>query len=135
MTSARSTFSPLHSINSILAVGIVLGGLAFPALAEPRESLLPPFGNAGKEFKQKAQPGHDIHGWLPKNWVDNSSWAPVSATYTKLTDSPDKDAAAGRIEITEVDGWQLLKTSFEGNHDCKEGTTCLVTGWVRCPQL
>jgi hypothetical protein len=135
MTSLRSTFSPLGSIKSMLATGILLGGLALSALAELPASLLPAFGNAGGEFKKKAQPGHDIHGWLPKHWVDNSSWAPVSATYTKLTDSPDKDAGAVRIEITKVDGWQLQMTTWEGNHDYKQGTKYVVTGWVRSPLL
>jgi hypothetical protein len=135
MTSLRFAFSPLRSIKSILAAGLLLGGLALSGLAEPRESLLPPFGNAGAEFKGKAQPGHDIHGWLPKNWVDNSSWAPVSATYTKLTDSPDKDAGAVRIEIQKVERWQLQMTTFEGNHDYKQGAKYVVTGWVRSPLL
>jgi len=125
--------SPLRPIKRMLAVGILLAGLASSVMAEPRESLLPVFGNDGKEFKSNAKPGHDIHGWLPKNWVDNSSWAPVSATYTKLTDSPDKSVGAVRIEIVKVDGWQQQLTTFEGNHDYKAGTKYLVTGWVRSP--
>ena len=71
---------------------------------------------------RKAQPGHDIHGWLPKNWVDNSSWAPVSATYTKLTDSPDKAVGAVRIEIQKVGVGNCKLATFEGNHDYKAGT-------------
>jgi len=135
MAKSCSSFSVFGLPKVLFSAAVLLGVTNFSAIAEPTESLLPPFGNAGAEFKGKAQSGHDIHGWLPKNWVDNSSWAPVSATYTKLTDSPDKDAAAVRIEIQKVERWQLQMTTFEGNHDYQHGTKYVVTGWVRSPLL
>jgi len=72
---------------------------------------------------------------LPAKWVDNSTWAAVNATYTKLADSPAKDAAAVRIEVTAVDSGQLQLTTYTGNHDYKKGVKYIVSGWVRSERL
>ena len=55
----------------------------------PPKSLLPEFGIKTRELQSKAMKGHDIRGWLPEDWVDSLSWAPISATYTQLTDAPE----------------------------------------------
>jgi hypothetical protein len=104
---------------------------AFTASAEPATGLVPAFGSEGREFKQKAQPGHDIHGWLPKGWEDNSSWAKVSATYTKLDDSPEKDATAVRIEFTKRDAHHVQFRPQKGPLTFTKGTTYRVSGWAR----
>jgi hypothetical protein len=91
MRSPRFAFFRAHSI----LAAVLLGGLAMSVRAEaPKKSLLPAFGNEGAEFTIKGQSGHETKGWLPTDWKDNSEWAAVDATYTKLTDSPDKDAGA-----------------------------------------
>jgi hypothetical protein len=75
-----------------------------------------------------------VKGWLPTEWKDNSEWAPVSATYEKLADSPDKTAGAVRIKVEKVDeGGQLQLTTYQGIQKYKKGTHYLVTGWVRSP--
>ena len=103
-------------------------------MAEAPKSLLPAFGNEGAEFTTKAKDGHVTKGWLPTDWKDNSEWAPVSATYTKLADSPDKDAGAVRIKIEKVDEGGLLQlTTYQGIQKYKKGTRYAVTGWVRSP--
>ena len=103
-------------------------------MADAPKSLLPVFGNEGAEFTTKAKDGHVTKGWLPTDWKDNSEWAPVSATYSKLTDSPDKAAGAVRIKIEKVEeGGQLQLTTYGGNQKYKKGTHYVVTGWVRSP--
>jgi hypothetical protein len=134
MKSLRSTSSFLRSIKSVLAAAALLCGQSASVMAEAPRSLLPAFGNEGAEFTIKAKDSHIVKGWLPKEWTDNTDWAPVSATYTKLTDSPDKDAGAVRIKIEKVDeGGQLQLTTYAGNQKYKKGTRYLVTGWVRSP--
>jgi len=125
----------LRSIQSILSVGLVLGGPALSALAEPPKSLLPVFGTSGREFQPKAKAGYDIRGWLPKDWVDNSSWAPVSATYSQLKDAPAEGVGAVRIEVMRMDAYHVQLTTKEGARPYKQGTTYVVTGWVRSPKL
>ncbi len=99
-------------------------------MAQAPKSLLPAFGNEGAEFTVKAKDGHVVKGWLPKEWTDNTDWAPVTATYTKLTDSPDKDAGAVRIKVEKVDeGGQLQITTYAGNQKYKKGAKYVVTGW------
>jgi hypothetical protein len=133
MKSLRST-SRLRSIKSIFAAATLLCAAALPVRAEAPKSLLPPFGNEGVEFTIKAKEGHIVKGWLPNEWNDNTDWAPVTATYTKLPDSPDKDAGAVRIKVEKVDeGGQLQLTTYAGNQKYKKGTRYLVTGWVRSP--
>jgi Carbohydrate binding domain len=125
--------SAFRSIKNILAALLLIGqGLA--VIAAPPKSLLPVFGNEGAEFTVKAQNSHATKGWLPAEWNDNTEWAAVSATYTKLTDSPDKDAGAVRIKVEKVDEGQLQLTTYGGNQKYKKGTRYLVTGWVRSPE-
>lgn len=114
----------------ILTAAMVLCGAV--AFAQAPKSLLPAFGNEGAEFTTKAKDGHMVKGWLPAEWKDNSEWAPVTATYTKLPDSPDKNAAAVRIKTEKVDeGGQLQLTTYGGVQKYKKGTKYVVTGWVR----
>ena len=51
----------------------------------------------------KGMQGYDIRGWLPKDWIDNSSWAPVSAVYTQIDDAPAADIGAVRVDGGYVD--------------------------------
>jgi hypothetical protein len=99
--------------------------------ADVPKSLLPAFGNDGAEFTVKGKDGHATQGWLPKEWVDNSEWAAVNANYTKLTDSPEKSAAAVRIKVDKIDEGQLQLTTYGGNQKYKKGTKYVVSGWVR----
>jgi hypothetical protein len=134
MKTSRSHSSPCYALKYLLVAAVMLGSLWQPVLAEAPKSLLPAFGNEGAEFTTKAQGTHVTKGWLPTEWKDNSEWAPVTATYTKLTDSPDKDAGAVRIKIEKVEeGGQLQLTTFGGNQKYKKGTRYVVTGWVRSP--
>ncbi|EDY16046.1 hypothetical protein CfE428DRAFT_6440 [Chthoniobacter flavus Ellin428] len=124
-----------HSVRSlqiILAAALLLGIQALPAVADAPKSLLPAFGEEGKEFSVKAKDGNVVHGWLPNDWTDNSDWAPVSATYTKLPDSPDKAAGAVRIKVEKVEeGGQLQLTTYQGNQKYKKGTKYVLSGWIR----
>jgi len=131
MNSNPSTFSPLHFVRRLISAAVLCAMSAITASAEPATSLVAAFGSEGREFTQKAQPGHDIHGWLPKGWEDNSSWAKVSATYTKLNDSPEKDAAAVRIEFTKRDSHHVQFRPQKGPLPFKKGATYRVTGWAR----
>ncbi len=119
---------------SILVAAVALCAQGTSALAQAPKSLLPAFGNDGAEFTTKAQGSHVTKGWLPTEWKDNSEWAPVSATYTKLADSPDKAVGAVRIKVEKVDeGGQLQLTTYGGNQKYKQGTRYVATGWVRSP--
>ena len=134
MIQPTPTFPTLRSIRNLLGVATVFGVLVLPALAVTTKSLLPEFGTKGREIQPKAKQGYDIRGWLPKDWVDNSSWAPVSATYSQLTDAPAEGVGAVRIEVTKLDGFHLQLTTKSGAMDYKAGTTYVVTGWMRSPQ-
>jgi len=119
-------------ISRSMLTAAVLGSLALSALAQAPKSLLPTFGSEGAEFTTKAQGSHKTKGWLPTDWKDNSEWAPVTATYAKLTDSPDKAAGAVSIKIEKVDeGGQLQLTTYQGIQKYKKGTRYVVTGWTR----
>ena len=132
MKNSRSTSPRLRSIQSVLAAALFLCGQVQSSMAETPKSLLPAFGNEGAEFTTKAKDGHVTKGWLPTDWKDNSEWAPVSATYTKLTDAPDKAVGAVRIKVEKVDeGGQLQFTTYAGNQKYKKGTRYAVSGWVR----
>jgi hypothetical protein len=135
MENSRVVPSYVSGLHTLVGVAVLFCLPGLSVLAEPPASLLPPFTGKGWEFSKAAKGDHQIKGWLPKDWIDNSSWAPVSATYTRLSDSPDKDLAAVRIEIEKVENHQLQLTTFEGNHDYKQGTKYVVTGWVRSPLL
>ena len=105
---------------------VALGLTAFAA----EESLLPAFGPAGAEFTVNAKDGNKTTGWLPKDWVDNTEWAAVSATYSKLTDPPKEGVTAVRIKVEKVDEGQLQLTSWT-RPKFKKGVKYVVTGWVR----
>ncbi len=131
MKTPRSTSSSLRSIKNTLATGVVLCGLSAAVMAQAPKSLLPAFGNEGAEFTTKAQGSHVTKGWLPTEWKDNSEWAQVTATYTKLADSPDKAAGAVRIKVEKMDEGQLQLTTFQGNQKYVKAKSYVVTGWVR----
>ena len=132
MKLLRSPFAPLRSIKCLLTAAVLLGVSGLSATAQAPKSLLPAFGNEGAEFTTKAQGSHVTKGWLPTEWKDNSEWAPVTATYTKLTDSPDKTAGAVRIKVETVEeGGQLQLTTYGGIQKYKKGTRYVVTGWLR----
>src|SRR5688500_16721540 len=97
------------SLPTLLIAAALLCVHALSAVAaDAPKSLLPAFGTDGADFTTNAANGHIVHGWLPAKWTDNSEWAPVSASYTKLTDSPDKATAAVRIKVEKIDeGGQL----------------------------
>ena len=118
-----------------MAVAALLGGLALAALAEPPKSLLPEFGTTGRQIEPKAKSGYDIRGWLPKDWIDNSSWAPVSVMYSQLKDPPAEGVGAVRMEVMKVDAFNVQLTTKNGARPYKQGTTYVLTGWVRSPML
>jgi len=98
--------------------------------ADDATSLLPAFGPTGAEFSINAKDGNKTKGWLPKDWVDNTEWAAVSATYTKLNDPPKGAQAAVRIKVEKVDEGQLQLTSWT-KPVFKKGVKYVVTGWIR----
>jgi len=122
----------VSSCRNFIAAALLLGALTITASADAPKSLAPAFGTDGAEFSIKSRDGNTVRGWLPKDWNDNTEWAPVTATYTKLTDSPDKDAGAVRIKTEKVEeGGQLQLTTYQGIQKYKKGTSYVVTGWVR----
>jgi hypothetical protein len=92
--------APMNA-KTLLITAVTLA-LAFTAFAA-EESLLPAFGIDGAEFTVKAKDNHQTKGWLPKDWVDNTEWAAVSATYAKLPDGPKEGVTAVRIKVEKVD--------------------------------
>ncbi len=76
------------------------------------KSLLPAFGPDGTEITTNCKDGNKTTGWVPKGWVDNSEWAPVSATYSKLSDPPKEGVTAIRIKVDKVSDGQLQFTSW-----------------------
>ena len=131
MVTSRALFSNVGWFKLLLIGTVAFSGLRALAHAEQLESLLPPFAGKGYDFTKEAKDDHHISGWLPVKWCDNSRWAAVNATFTKLGDSPDKDQAAVRIEVKNVDDGQLQLTTFEGNSEYKKGATYIVSGWAR----
>ena len=127
-------FSP-RSVSSILGAAAVFAGFTLSALAESPKSLLPEFGTTGRQIDPKAKSGYDIRGWLPKDWVDNSSWAPVSVMYSQLKDAPAEGVGAVRMEVMKVDAFQVQLTTKNGARPYKQGSTYVLTGWVRSPML
>jgi hypothetical protein len=118
-------------LRNLLLSALVAGGLGVTLHAEPAASRLPVFGTAGYQFNRASKDDHIVKGWLPKSWVDNSKWAAVNATYTKLEDPPEKGLGAVRIEAKNIDSGQLQLTSFEGENKYFKGTKYVVTGWIR----
>jgi hypothetical protein len=127
--------SVLHVPGHGFATAILLVALTVSAQTqEPKaKSLLPVFGSEGKEFNTKGQNGNLVKGWLPNNWTDNSEWASVSATYTKLADPPEKEGAAVRIKVEKIEDGQLQLTTYQGTQNFKKGAKYVVSGWVRSP--
>ena len=110
---------------------LLVAGASFAAAQSP--SLLPPFAAEGAEFTVTAKDGNKTKGWLPKSWVDNSEWAAVSATYTKLDDPPKSGVTAVRIKVEKVDEGQLQLTSFT-KPPFKKDVKYVVSGWIRSPE-
>ena len=103
--------------------------LTFTAFAAG-DSLLPAFGSGGTEFTVKAKNENKTKGWLPKDWVDNTEWAAVSATYSKLADGPKEGVTAVRIKVEKVDEGQLQLTTWT-KPVFKKDVKYTVTGWIR----
>lgn len=122
-----------RSIKVSLSAAALLLGLSSLSLAQSSKSMLPAFGPAGAEFTMKAKDGHSTQGWLPKDWTDNSEWAAVNATYSKIVDTPDKEAGGVRIKVEKVDDGQLQLTTYQGNNKFQKGTQYVVSGWLRSP--
>jgi hypothetical protein len=131
MKNVPSLSASSRSLPGLFAAALLLGGAVLPLLAQAPKSVLPAFGTEGVEFTTKGQNGHTTKGWLPKDWTDNTEWAQVTATYTKLSDSPDKAAGAVRIKVEKVDDGQLQLTTYQGLQKFKKGTKYVVTGWLR----
>lgn len=110
---------------SLLLTGLVVFAQEKPA------SLLPAFGAEGRDFTAKAQGGKAIKGWLPTGWDDNSEWATLAATYTRLKDGPKEGVTAVRIELKELGEGQLQLTSYSGKRVFKKGVKHVVEGWLR----
>jgi hypothetical protein len=109
---------------------LLLTGLIAFAQDKP-VSLLPAFGAEGRDFTAKAQGGKAIKGWLPTGWDDNSGWATLAATYTKLKDGPKEGVTAVRIELKDLGDGQLQLTSFSGKRVFKKGVKYAVEGSLR----
>ncbi len=113
---------------STLFIALVCAFSSFSA-DEPK-SLLPAFGPDGKEFNSKGKGGHTLRGWLPKDWVDNSDWAAVNASYLRLSDPPKEGVTAIRINVEKVDDGQLQLTSWT-KPKFQKGVKYVIEGWVR----
>ena len=111
-------------------VACLLVGLAAFAQEKPT-SLLPAFGAEGRDFTAKAQGGKAIKGWLPTGWDDNSDWATLAVTYTKLKDGPKDGVTAVRIEVKDHSDGQLQLTSFSGKRVFKKGVKYAIEGALR----
>lgn len=109
---------------------LLLASLAAFAQERPA-SLLPAFGAEGREFTAKAQGGKVIKGWLPTGWDDNSDWATLAATYTKLKDGPKEGVTAVRIEVKDLGEGQLQLTSYSGKRVFKKGVKYVIEGALR----
>jgi hypothetical protein len=120
------------SIRPLLLTAALLACAQFwLGAADAPKSLVPAFGTEGAEFSTKAKDGNMIKGWLPAGWNDNTEWAAVSATYSKLTDAPEKGVGALRVKIEKVDEGQLQLTTYSGKRKYLKGKRYVVSGWVR----
>jgi hypothetical protein len=129
------SFPARRSLRHLLAAAILLAGPALTTFAaDAPKSLLPIFGTKGWTMQGKGMQGYDIRGWLPKDWIDNSSWAPVSGVYTQLNDAPAPEIGAVRIEVTKLHSHHLQMTTKSGAQPYKKGTTYVLSGWIRGPQ-
>lgn len=116
-------------LRSLCAAALLAAAL--PLTAQETKSLVPVFGTEGKEHTLKAKDSHKITGWLPKDWVDNSEWAAVTITYSKLPDPPKEGVGAIRIHVAKVDEGQMQLTTWAGKLTYKKGVKYVVEGWVR----
>lgn len=119
----------------VVAAAMVAAAMSWAATstvraADDAASLLPTFGAEGAEVNSKGKEDHKVTGWLPKGWVDNSEWAQVNATYTKLSDGPKPDMTAVRVNVTAVDDGQLQMTSWT-RPTFKKGVKYAIEGWIR----
>lgn len=130
--SSRLSTLTIGGLGALIWLSAVCNPLAGAAELPP--SLLPPFGTEGAEFSAKAQNGHTVRGWLPTGWVDNSEWAPITATYEEMTDRPDDALGGVRIKLEKMDDGQLQLTSYEGERVYEAGKTYRVLGWARSPE-
>lgn len=134
MRFLRLLFSAPWAVRNTLRAAVVLGALTLSALAaEPPKSLLPIFGTKGWTLQGKGMQGYDIRGWLPIDWIDNSSWAPVSAVYTQLDDAPSPGMGAVRVEVTKRHSHHLQMTTKDSARPYKKDTTYVLSGWIRGP--
>src|SRR4051794_28635059 len=131
MKNAGSAITHRLALRSSLLALLLAAGFGVSLRAEPGVSKLPAFSGPGYQFNRASKDDHVVKGWLPKDWVDNSKWAAVNATYTKLEDPPEKGVGAVRIEAKNVDSGQLQLTTFEGDNKYFKGTKYTVKGWVR----
>lgn len=114
-----------------LLLSLAAAALASTVLAaDGVKSLLPAFGPEGAEVSVAAQNGNKCSGWLPKEWVDNTEWASVSATYSKLSDPPKEGVTAVGIHVTKVEEGQLQLTSWT-KPTFKKDVKYAVEGWIR----
>ena len=111
-------------------MAMILAATAGAAVADDVKSLLPVFGPEGAEFTTNAKDGNKTGGWLPKDWVDNTEWAAVSATYTKLSDPPKEGLTAVNIKVTKADEGQLQLTSWT-KPKFKKDVKYVIEGWIR----
>ncbi len=112
---------------STLAAGFIATS-AFAA--DEVKSLLPAFGADGAEVNVTAKDNNKVTGWLPKDWVDNSEWAAISATYTKLSDPPKEGVTAVSVKVTKFEEGQLQLTSWT-KPKFKKDVKYVVEGWIR----
>ena len=108
--------------------GIVIASACLAA--DETKSLLPAFGPDGTEISTPTKDGNKTAGWVPKGWVDNSEWALVSATYSKLNDPPKDGVTAIRIKVEKVSDGQLQFTSWT-KPVFKKGVKYVVEGSIR----
>jgi len=101
-----------------------------PCRADDTTSLIPILGSKGRDITVKAKDGNTVKGWLPADWQDNTEWAAVSATYTKLPDPPKEGVTAVRIKVEKVDEGQLQLTTWT-KPKFKAGIKYVIEGWVR----
>lgn len=116
--------------HSLVCVACVVVFASMVCLAAETASLLPAFGPQGHEVANEAKDNNKITGWLPAGWVDNSEWAAVSATYTKLEDAPKPGLTAINIKVTTVDEGHLQLTSWT-RPVFKQNVKYIVEGFIR----
>src|SRR5262245_29968102 len=114
----------------LFAVVTVALSCTAPTALGAEQSLLPAFGTTGADFTIKAKDNNQTKGGLAKDWVDNTEWAAVSATYSKLADGPKEGVTAVRIKVEKVDEGQLQLTSWT-KPVFKKGVKYVITGWIR----